>query len=200
MPRGVPTLQRVYCVAAAIVLVIALLCVNTADAARIQHRGRLNASNRPSPTVLLEQGDASATVAGWSPPPPTTATCDKGPFRVSNLTIKPSASQKMTLAQCQGKRVQAAITSLTVAVADGRNVKVDTTVNGKSASIFSSSKASCFQKPKGVVTSPADGSGSVRVVLTCLDKKKPCKVNVAWSANCEKIGADDDDDDHDDDD
>jgi hypothetical protein len=63
----------------------------------------------------------------------------QGPFRVPNLTIKPSATQTMTLAECQGTRVQAALTSLTVAVADGRNVKVDTTVNGKSASIFSSS-------------------------------------------------------------
>lgn len=133
------------------------------------------------------------TAQAVSMPDPMTATCQHGPYQLSGVTIAPKATQKLTIASCIGKRVQTTIAGLTAVVADARNIKINTLLNGKSIAMFSASKASCFQKPTGIASVPTDFGGSVDLTITCLDKKKSCTVNLAWSAECKVLDDDSDD-------
>ena len=126
-------------------------------------------------------------------PDPMTATCQHGPYQLSGVTIAPKATQKLTIASCIGKRVQTTITGLTAIVADNHNIKINTFLNGKSIAMFSAAKVSCFQKPSGIASVPTPFGGSVELQITCLDKKKPCSMNLAWSADCKVLDDDSDD-------
>jgi len=165
-----------------------LLCVamGSVDGAGLQRR----VSRLASFPSLLETEEA-AGVEEWDLPVPDASSCANGPFRITDMGIKPRGTQKMTIASCKGDRVQDAITRLTVAASNGKHkFQVRTYVNKEYTNIFSSTGSkgtSCYNKNTGVTTSPANGKGSVGIEIKCLEKSQPCEVNVGYNANCGEI-------------
>lgn len=165
----------------AAVLLCLLACAGAADAA---YAGRLQARRVGGQLQAAATQGVAQTSGAEAQIEPMTATCKSGPYQLTNVQVAAKATLKLTLESCTGQNVQTSLAGVTASVLNSRKVRVKTFVNGE-ATFFNADKTSCYTRAVGYWSRPTKYSGSVELEVTCLEKKDPCTVNLAWAADCD---------------